>query len=114
MVSLSNGAYMLLECESTETNEVRAISLASAAGEPKLLQPRRLGHRYYPEHRGDRWYVLTNRNEKINFDLVSAPVASPGEDSWVPVECLPDAGAHGSVGAFQWSEHSRLWKYQEA
>ena len=95
----------VLESESTETNEVRAVSLAHPAGEPKLLQPRRLGHRYYPEHRGAHWYILTNRNERINFDLVCAPWSSPQEENWVHVQS--SVGRDGRE-VFEWKENRTL------
>ena len=99
----SSGKYMLLETESTETNEVRVVPLSQPKGEPLLMQPRRLGHRYYPEHRGEHWYILTNRNERINFDLVVAPVNAPEEANWVPI-----VTASGASGAFAWSEGRTL------
>lgn len=100
----SSGEYMLLESESTETNEVRAVSLAAPAGEATLIQPRRLGHRYYPEHRGGYWYILTNRNGRINFDLVSAPLQTPEEVNWVAMSSW--VGADGEK--FEWKADRTL------
>jgi protease II len=72
----SSGEYMLLESESTETNEVRVVLLAAPGGEAALMQPRRLGHRYYPEHRGGHWYILTNRGGRVGQNTVQLMTAS--------------------------------------
>ena len=67
------------------------------------MQPRRLGHRYYPDRRGDRWFVLTNRDGRINFDLACAPLNAPGEEHWRAVGTHPGAG-----DAFEWREGRTL------
>lgn len=100
----SSGRYMLVESESTETNEVRFVDLSTPAAPPTLMQPRRLGHRYYPEHRGEHWFLLSNRDDRINFDLLCAPVEHPGEESWMPVPAAPGS----SSPAFEWSEARTL------
>lgn len=106
----SSGEFMLLESESTETNEVHTVSLATPGGAPTLMEPRRLGHRYYPEHRGAHWYVLTNRGGRINFDLVCAPLLSPQESGWTPLSSLAVAGtlADGEGEAFEWKQGRTL------
>ena len=81
----SSGRFMLIESESTETNEVHYVDITAGPGANQslvLMEPRRMGHRYYPEHRGDHWFILTNRDGKINFDLVRARLTLPSEDHW--------------------------------
>ena len=89
----SSGRYMMLESESTEENECYVIDLdaADAAPDVRLVQKRSPLHRYYLEHRGDTFYVLTNKDEKINFELLMTPVDALGQDNWVPV--VDGAGA---------------------
>ena len=83
----SSGRFMTIETESTETNEVYLIDLEpEVPPAPRLVQGRKTGHRYYLEHRGDRFYVLTNRNGRINFDLLMTPtVEDAAEEYWMPV-----------------------------
>ena len=125
----SSGRFMLIESESTETNEVHYVDIAAGPGVGQsltLMQPRRMGHRYYPEHRGDHWFVLTNRDGRINFDLVRARLTRPGEDDWASVPGVPGGGGEGCDGVgggggegcdgvgggggapFQWSEGRTL------
>lgn len=75
-----DGQYMLISAESTTTNEVSFVGIddtirGTVRGtvaydeHPVVFQHKRNGHRYYPEHRGGRWFILSNRLGKINFDL---------------------------------------------
>ncbi len=68
-----SGDWIFILSESKTTNEVRLIPAATPAVEPVVMVPRRDEHRYYPDHRGDRFYVTTN-DAGINFRVVSAPV----------------------------------------
>ena len=84
----SSGKFMILETESTETNEVYLIDLESDSKNPpeaRLVQKRVPFHRYYLEHRGDKFFVLSNRDGKINFELLMTPVDAVGQENWVPL-----------------------------
>ena len=83
----SSDRYLVLESESTETNELHLIDLECNTAEPeaKLVQKRRLQHRYYIEHRCDKLYILTNRHGQINFELLVTPTDAVGEENWIPV-----------------------------
>ena len=114
----SSGRFMLIESESTETNEVHYVDITAGPGANQslvLMEPRRMGHRYYPEHRGDHWFILTNRDGKINFDLVRARLASPSSEHWEKVPGAPGGGGEGCDGvgggngrAFEWSQGRTL------
>ncbi len=66
-----------------------------------VLLPREAEHEYYPEDRGDLFWIRTNSGGR-NFRLVTAPVASPGRASWKevlphrPNVMLQDAYVFGS------------------
>ena len=84
----SSGKFMILETESTETNEVYLIDLESDSKNPpeaRLVQKAVPFHRYYLEHRGDKFFVLSNRDGKINFELLMTPVDAVGQENWVPL-----------------------------
>ena len=83
----SSGRFMTLETESTETNEVYLIDLESETSQqPRLVQARQTGHRYYLEHRGDRFFVLTNKDGRINFDLLMTPsIDDVSQEHWTPL-----------------------------
>lgn len=68
-----SGDWIFILSESKTTNEVRLIRAATPEVEPVVMVPRRHEHRYYPDHRGNEFYVMTN-DEGINFRVVKAPV----------------------------------------
>jgi oligopeptidase B len=76
-----SGAWLFVVSDSKTTSEVRLIPAASPEAEPAVMTPRRDDHKYYADHRGDRFYILTN-DAGINFRVVTAPVADPREENW--------------------------------
>lgn len=71
--------WIFLESASGSTTEIRGLRTDRPLDEPRLLLPREAGVEYAIAHRGDRFYVLTNRDAP-SFRLVEAPEDSPG--SW--------------------------------
>ncbi|PJF45669.1 MAG: oligopeptidase B, partial [Candidatus Thermofonsia Clade 3 bacterium] len=47
----------------------------------RLIGPRRHGHEYFVEHRGDRFYVLSNDGAQ-DFRVLTAPVETPDMAAW--------------------------------
>lgn len=77
-VRTRSGAWILVVSESKTTTEVRLIDAATPAVGPRLLAPRVEGRRYYADHRGDRFYILTDDTGR-NFRVVTAPVDAPAQ-----------------------------------
>ncbi len=76
-----SGAWIFLVADSKTTSEIRILSAHEPEAEPVVVVPRREGHQYYLEHRGESFYIMTN-DAGINFRVVTTPVASPGEAHW--------------------------------
>jgi oligopeptidase B len=76
-----SGAWIFLVADSKTTSEIRIIAADAPESEPIVVVPRREGHQYYLEHRGERFYIMTN-DAGINFRVVTAPVATPSEEHW--------------------------------
>ncbi len=102
-VSLSktrSGRFICIELHSQITSEVHLLE-ANAPGEPlRLVAPRRQGHEYSVEHRGDELLILTNAEAK-NFRLVAAPIETPAEAYWREVIAHRDDVMLEGVEAFQ-------------
>jgi oligopeptidase B len=74
-------AYIFLVSGSHTTTEARYISAIDPTAEWKILEPRKQGVEYYPDHNGDSFYIRTNDTGR-NFRLVNAPVTDPGSKNW--------------------------------
>ena len=74
-------AYIFLMLTSHTTSEARYISAADPTADFKVLEPRKQGVEYYPDHNGDSFYLRVNDTGR-NFRLVRAPVETPGSANW--------------------------------
>jgi oligopeptidase B len=76
-----SGDWIYLEVESKTTNEIRLVPAAKPESEPVLMQARKVDLKYYPEHRGDKFYIMTN-DAGINYRVVTAPVTDYAQKNW--------------------------------
>jgi oligopeptidase B len=73
--------YIFMILGSHTTSEARYISAIDPTAEWKILEPRKQGVEYYPDHNGDSFYIRVNDTGR-NFRLVNAPVTDPGGKNW--------------------------------
>ena len=74
-------AVILLGSESKTSTEWRYLPATDPTAELKIISPREADHEYNVDHRGDLFYIRTNKGAK-NFRIVTAPVANPGPANW--------------------------------
>jgi len=74
-------AFIFLVSGSHTTTEARYIPATQPDAEWKVLEPRKQGVEYYPDHNGDSFYIRVNDTGR-NFRLVSAPISDPGSKNW--------------------------------
>ena len=74
-------AFIFLVSRSHTTTEARYIPATQPDGEWKIVEPRKPGVEYYPDHNGDSFYIRVNDTGR-NFRLVNAPVTDPGSKNW--------------------------------
>ncbi|HSP16925.1 MAG TPA: S9 family peptidase [Thermoanaerobaculia bacterium] len=79
-----SGDWIFVGSDSKTTSEQRIIPAADPAAEPRVVAPRKTDHKYSMEHRGDRFYIMTN-DTGINYRVVSAPVSDPQQKNWTEV-----------------------------
>ncbi|HEU4886674.1 MAG TPA: prolyl oligopeptidase family serine peptidase, partial [Thermoanaerobaculia bacterium] len=72
---------ILLESRSKTTTEIRFLTASKPAGALRVLSPRRDGHTYVVEHRGDRFYIRTN-DRAPNYRLVTVKDSNPSMEHW--------------------------------
>ena len=73
--------YVLLSIASKDTTEVRWLGADHPAGEFAVFLPRQKKHRYYVDHRGDLFYIRTNKDGR-NFAIMTAPESDPSPANW--------------------------------
>ena len=76
-----SGEWLFLISDSKTTSEARLIPAGKPDTAPVVMVPRKTDHKYYPEHRGDLFYIHTN-DAGINYRVVTAPVSDPAQKTW--------------------------------
>src|SRR5947207_10594514 len=74
-------AVILLGAFSKTSTEFRYIPANDANAAWKVILPRQADHEYDVDHRGDLFYIRSNKGAK-NFRVVTAPVSDPAEKNW--------------------------------
>jgi oligopeptidase B len=74
-------AVIFLGAFSKTSSEFRYLPAGNPNGEWKTILARQPDHEYDVEHRGDLFYIRTNKGAK-NFRVVTAPVSDPAEKNW--------------------------------
>jgi oligopeptidase B len=74
-------AVILLGSESKTSTEWRYLPADSPMSELKIISAREADHEYNVDHRGDLFYIRTNKGAK-NFRVVTAPVSNPSQTNW--------------------------------
>ena len=72
---------IFVESTSKTSTEVLYLSAAKPDSELKVVIPRSAEHEYDVDHRGDLFYIRSNKGAK-NFRVVTAPVSDPSEKNW--------------------------------
>ncbi|MEA2030237.1 MAG: S9 family peptidase [candidate division Zixibacteria bacterium] len=76
--------YILIQCGSKVTSEVRFLDADKPTGKLRLVHPRQHGMEYSLSHHGDFFYIVTN-DKALNFKLVKTPVMKPNKKNWIDV-----------------------------
>lgn len=74
-------AVIILQAVSKTSSEARWLPANNPDGELKVILARQPEHEYDVDHRGDLFYIRTNKGAK-NFRVVTAPVNDPAEKNW--------------------------------
>jgi oligopeptidase B len=74
-------AFIVVESGSKTTSEARYLPANKPTEELRVLVPRKSDHRYFVDHRGNRFYIRTNDHAK-NYRLVTAPDTAPEMKNW--------------------------------
>jgi oligopeptidase B len=81
VASTRDKQFIELTIGATDTSEVRLLPAAQPEGRFVPVLEREKGHRYSLEHRNGTLYIRTNKDAR-NFRVVTAPLATPGQEHW--------------------------------
>lgn len=73
--------FLIIGSEQTVSSEYRFLDADDPYGTFRIIQPRERDLEYSVDHFGDHLFIKTNWHAK-NFQLVSAPLASPDKTHW--------------------------------
>jgi oligopeptidase B len=76
------GRVAMISVHGHDASETHVVDLADPAARPRLIAPRRSGHRYEAMDHGDVFYIRTNSGGARDFRIVVAPRAAPQEANW--------------------------------
>ncbi|MBB1489554.1 prolyl oligopeptidase family serine peptidase [Oceanospirillum sediminis] len=78
----ASGDFIFIRLLNGDQSEVWFIPSANPTRSPQVIEPMSAFHDYYVEHWQDRFVIRTNADGADDFKLVTAPVASPGQENW--------------------------------
>src|SRR5678815_5640788 len=104
-----DNAIIFLESASKTSTEVLYIPADKPASELKVVIPRAAEHEYDVDHRGNLFYIRSNKNAK-NFRVVTAPVDDPSEKNWK--EFIPHKLAVKIENFSLFSDHAVLSEWE--
>ena len=73
--------FIIILCSSKTSDEVRYLDLQNPDRGFQLFMQREKGHEYSISHRGDYFYIRTNKNAQ-NFCLMRCPIDKTGTEHW--------------------------------
>ncbi len=76
-----DNAVIFLEAASKTSTECRYLQADKPTADLKIVLPRQPDHEYDVDHRGNLFYIRTNKGAR-NFRIVTAPVTDPSEKNW--------------------------------
>ncbi len=74
-------AVILLGSQSKTSSEWQYLPANNPTAQLKIISAREADHEYNVDHRGDLFYIRSNKGAK-NFRVVTAPVANPAQANW--------------------------------
>ncbi len=103
-VERSDGdTWVMVETSGHTTSEVRLYDANDASADPLLVAERREGIEYSLTETGNAMFILTNRDDAIDFKVMRAPVENPHEENWEAfIDHRPGVYLTGLMGFEQW------------
>ena len=95
-----SGQYVVMQSGSHTTTEIHCLDADRPLSDFKVILPREPGITYYIGHRGDRFYIMTNKNAE-NFQLMEARVHNTAWENWSTVIAHRDSVMIDTIDVFE-------------
>lgn len=105
-------AFVVISIDSKVTSEAWLVDAHDARAEPRVVAPREPGVEYAVDHRGEDLLIVTNVDGAEDFQLVRAPVATPGREHWEPL--VGHRPGTRLLGVDPFADHVVLYERAEA
>jgi oligopeptidase B len=102
-------AVIFVNAASKTSTDVRYLPANDPTASLKVIVPRQPEHEYDVDHRGDLFYIRTNKGAK-NFRIVTAPESDPSEKNWTEFIAHRPAVKIEAVDLF--AEHAVLSEWE--
>jgi len=79
-----SGNFIQISAHNHTTTELWLIPSAAPETKPTCVSPREAGREYSLSDHEDDFYILTNAGGAVDFQIMRAPIVSPGFESWEP------------------------------
>ena len=80
-----SNSYIIIGSYSTTSTEAQYLDASNPTGDFKVIQPREKDLEYSISHFKDHFYILTNKDNAINFKLMKTPVSNASKENWTDV-----------------------------
>ena len=80
-----SGNYIEISAHNHTTSEIWLIPSAKPETAPSCVSERTSGREYSLHDHGDYFYILTNAGGAVDFQVMRAPISTPGFENWEPV-----------------------------
>jgi len=77
--------YIIIGSYSTLSSEAQYLDADNPTGVFTIIQPREKDLEYSVSHFEDHFYLLTNKDNAINFKLMKTPISKVGKENWIDV-----------------------------
>ncbi len=92
--------YLILNLESNTTNENWYLDADNPTGKFLVMVPRAHEVKYYVDHSGDKFYIMTDENAK-NFKVMDVSTANPAKANWHEFIAHNDSVKIEAIDAFK-------------
>ncbi|GGZ37406.1 prolyl oligopeptidase [Asticcacaulis endophyticus] len=82
--SLSSDKFIIISIGNQETSEVWLIPASDPTKAPVCVEPRVTGVMYEVDHWDDRFVILTNADDALDFKLMTSTATMPSKSTWQP------------------------------